>query len=389
MHIHYVCSVNFTVPPTTGFAAHIHNVVNEFRRRGHEVTLFACHESREAPANEDGDMVYVARVPHSLGALVTYSMRYWRCLQTAAARRRPDVIYARFGDWQFVPTVARRIYGSPLVLELNGVPDLDRSLSRPHRHLIRAVMRDATRIVVKSDYMAQHIASSFGVPAESFAVATNGVDVDLYRPRDLDERRLVPADRPVIGYAGLLAGFSGLARLTAMAPEIIRRHPGALFAVAGGGPAEVELATSFAAAGLSAHLLLLGDLDYAAAGRFMSECDVLLYLADDSPRNNMQSPLKLYHYLATGVPTVATDLPVVRQFQPSGLITVPPDAPDRLVDAVAGVLEFDAETRRRVGSAHRRFVLEHHTWAHTVDRLEGLLSDVVKRHSTEGARGWA
>jgi glycosyltransferase involved in cell wall biosynthesis len=159
----------------------------------------------------------------------------------------------------------------------------------------------------------------------------------------------------------------------------VQRHTDVLFAVAGSGPVRQQLVDGFARLGLRAHLLLLGDLDYATAGRFMAECDVLLYLADDSPRNNMQSPLKVYHYLATGVPTVATKLPVVSQFAGSGLITVSAEGVAELEAAVLDALALDSVERERLGAQHRAFIVENFTWAHTVDLVESVLLSAHSR----------
>jgi glycosyltransferase involved in cell wall biosynthesis len=81
------------------------------------------------------------------------------------------------------------------------------------------------------------------------------------------------------------------------------------------------------------------------------------------------SPLKVYEYLAAGLPVVATrvgELPTALDEGRLGVL-VPPGEPVALADALARLRDDPAE-RRRLGRAGRDAAVRHHDWTSGVAR---------------------
>jgi glycosyltransferase involved in cell wall biosynthesis len=91
------------------------------------------------------------------------------------------------------------------------------------------------------------------------------------------------------------------------------------------------------------------------------------------------SPLKIYEYMASGLPVVASDVGdlarVVRHGE-TGLIC-PPDDPAALAAAL-GRLADDPASARRMGRAGRAQVFERHTWAGVAWRVLALAGRAPK-----------
>ena len=378
MHIFYTASIQYKPREGTGGSLHIHNVVRLLRQDGHRVVVFACRpEGVSGTAGSDPDMEYIGPLPKSLPGLIRFNLTYWSRLRQRS-KRKPDLLYCRFGVWQFAPILLAKRRRIPLVLEVNGVPDQDRRLGWLHGRLIRWVFRSADRIVVTAERMRTYFAQRYQIPPERFVTVMNGVDCDLYRPLGEDRRTYVPEGLPAVGYVGSLGPNWDLDLLWKAAPRVVKQVPGVLFMVAGESPRETELAEQFARQGLSSHLLFLGQLPYAQAGRLMAECDVLVAPLRPLDRNEMSSPIKVYHYLSVGVPAVASEMEVTKQFEGSGLITFKPGDPEAFAEAVIQCLSLSPEEKQQLGQQGRTFIEQHYTWQHTVSRIEDVIKEVVK-----------
>jgi glycosyltransferase involved in cell wall biosynthesis len=95
----------------------------------------------------------------------------------------------------------------------------------------------------------------------------------------------------------------------------------------------------------------------------------------DCSRNVAQgcAPLKIIESMASGVPVVASDLPVVRELMRDGEHgrLVAPDRPGELARAIRVLLDFP-ELRTDMGAAARAQVAANLTWRRSTDRLRDL-----------------
>jgi glycosyltransferase involved in cell wall biosynthesis len=95
----------------------------------------------------------------------------------------------------------------------------------------------------------------------------------------------------------------------------------------------------------------------------------------DCARNVTQgcAPLKVLESMASGVPVLASDLPVVRELMEDGAqgLLVAPDRPGELARAVRTLLDFP-DRAAAMGAAGRRHVAERFSWSASVAALRRL-----------------
>jgi len=231
----------------------------------------------------------------------------------------------------------------------------------------------AKRVQVIKDMEAETIAKSDLVFVTSSALyeskqhlhastrlVENGVDYDLFanpvaetaNPDDLSE-----IAHPLIGYVGVINEKINFQLLTAIA----RKKPQWQFVLVG--PValkkereQVEILSALA----NVHLLGRKPVDRLPS--YMHAFDVCLipYKRNEWTRNI--SPLKLYEYLATGVPIVSTGIPATQEF--SELVWVACDS-DAFTQAISRALDTDTPERRRKQQA----LAKNHTWDQRVETL--------------------
>ncbi|MBI4423050.1 MAG: glycosyltransferase [Elusimicrobia bacterium] len=152
----------------------------------------------------------------------------------------------------------------------------------------------------------------------------------LRRERGLDGSELVL-------YAGNLEVYQGVGLLVQSLPGVFSRRPRAVCFVIGGEDGQVaQLAAEGARLGLGSRLRCLGKLPIEESLRFMRAADVLVLPGVDPDK---AVPMKLYSYLASGAPVVATNLANHARFLARGNARLVEPRAEALAEGICETLE--------------------------------------------------
>ena len=241
------------------------------------------------------------------------------------------------------------------------------------RALEDAVFEQADLLLPLTTACAEILHQQFKVPAERIAVVPDGTvaPAATLPPRD-------PASRQVV-YAGQLYRWKGIDTLL----EAFARLPGANLTIVGGrGDAgDPDLAACrerVAELGIAERVDLAGYVPHASVRARIAEAAVAVVpLPDNLMARYFTSPLKVFDYMAAGVPIVASDLPSIREVLTDGdnALLVPPDDPDALASAIRRLLVNPGLADRLRRTAFER--VAGYTWdaraARIIEALERLV----------------
>ena len=178
-----------------------------------------------------------------------------------------------------------------------------------------------------------------------------GGDVDEAPSRSAAEVRTVwgvPAGAPLALYTGTFEAYQGVDLLIDAATVIAAGRPDARVLVVGGEPPQVEKARARAEArGASNVMIFTGQQPAREIPGFVQASDLLV-----SPRiRGTNTPLKIYSYLRSGKPIVATNLLTHTQvLSPEIARLVPPEA-EPLAHAILDLIERPDERERLAAAA--------------------------------------
>ena len=251
-------------------------------------------------AVEHPRVVYVPRIGHPVSAAL-----YVASLLPAVLRRRGrfDVL---LGTWAYPDGVAAvalgRALGDPPVVKLHG-SDIDVLATRPAlRAQLAFALPRAARVVAVSRALAAK-AAALGVPAERIDVVMNGVDGELFRPRDRAEARKALGHagdaRPWLLYVGRVEVDKGARELGTAFTRVAAARPDARLIVVGDGQERAALEQTLRPLGERA--LFVGARPLAEIPTWMAACDVLTL-----PSHHEGTPNVLLEALACGRRVVAT-----------------------------------------------------------------------------------
>ena len=169
-----------------------------------------------------------------------------------------------------------------------------------------------------------------------------GADVAASAPAILDGKR-------VVLYAGTFEPYQGIDLLIDSARHVVLDHPRAMFLVVGGKPDQVmAYEDRVQGMGLSSYFHFTGIRPADEIPALIERCDVLV-----SPRTDgTNTPLKIYSYLKSGKPIVATELYTHTQVLDRNVaMLVQPNA-DAFADGIRALLK-DPELAKRLGRRAR------------------------------------
>jgi glycosyltransferase involved in cell wall biosynthesis len=180
--------------------------------------------------------------------------------------------------------------------------------------------------------------------------------------------RLPLAERICIIYTGTFEAYQGLDLLLDSAKLVASHEPTALFIWVGGRPDQVQYwRGQVEAYDLQNHVLLVGAVPLTEALAYLESADILV-----SPRRDGTSiPLKIYTYLQSGKPVVATRSCAHTQVLSAATAVLVEPTPEALA---AGILRLagDPVLRQALGARARGLALEKFNLAEQLDRLADL-----------------
>jgi glycosyltransferase involved in cell wall biosynthesis len=283
-----------------------------------------------------------------------------------------DLVYERFSLGTYAAMEHARDSGVPGILEING-PRLEKAAARGAladrgtvEEAAERAVAAASAVFAVSRGVADYVREKFGA-GECVHVVSNGVDPGRFPPALLERRAREPHPFTV-GFVGTFKPHHGLDTLVEAFALLKRTTPEARLMLVGDGRQRPDVEARLAELGLSASALLTGEVSPVRIPPLMSEMDV--GVAPFPARRYYSSPLKVFEYLAAGLPVVASGVEQVADMVVHGEtgLLCEPDDPPALCRALE-LLASDAALRTRLGSAGRTEVLARHSWDAVAERI--------------------
>lgn len=368
--IAYICAdPGVPVFGQKGCSIHVQEIIRALQWHGVSVELFASNTNgmppcglervklHRLPALPKGDQA--SREQAALAANHSLS----RMLNQAGSF---DMLYERHALWSYAAQEYTRRLGIPGILEVNA-PLIDEQAA--YRGLIDAhsaqraasrSMHAASAIVAVSDAVASY-AIRFGVAQERVHVIPNGVDPTRF-PQGLPPALPAPEHVFTIAFVGTLKPWHGLDSFLQAAQLLRQRDPHLRLLMIGDGPERPALEAQAHALGLSNSIVWTGAVSPTLIPGLLASADMAV--APYPQLDNFYfSPLKLYEYLAAGLPVVASRIGQVEQViqhDINGLLCAPNNV-QSLVEQLQR-LRNDSSLRARLGYNARQSIRRHHTW---------------------------
>lgn len=361
---------------------------------GARVTIVTYHNGRDV---EGLDIRRTVSIPWRAGYEVGSSrhkigfdvLLFVRAL--AAMRQvRPHVIHAHLHEGALIGLLLSRLFGVPLVFDFQGSMtsemvdhhfiSADGPFYRPLRRLERLIDRLCPHVITSSSGAVGQLTTEFGCRSSCVTPLPDCVDTVAFSPRPQVERLRIrrawgiPEESRVVMYLGRLAEYQGTGHLVRAARLVCEAREGVHFVIAGY-PFVDRYRAQACELGIGDRCTFTGRIDY------QREAPGLLAIGDVavSPKlSRTEGAGKILNYMACGLPTVAYDSPVSREFLGPLGVYAPWGDVEALAAAIVALLDAPAR-REELGSALRERAQECFSWEHAAREILAIYASLGAR----------
>jgi glycosyltransferase involved in cell wall biosynthesis len=376
MRIAYICAdPGVPVFGQKGCSIHVQEMLRSLQKLGSQVSLFATGLGEKAPVDLANIAIYpLPAIPkgersHRERVALAANPDLRVELELAGSF---DLIYERYSLWSYSGMEYAQEKGIPGILEVNA-PLIEEQAQ--HRGLVdreaaervakRAFQSASTIVAVSSqvkDYLSNYVSG------EKVQVIANGVNRDRFSLPLIPSLAIDP-ETFVMGFVGSLKPWHGLSILTDAFARLHRRVPQARLLIVGDGPERGNLEADLSARGLQSAVQFTGAVTPNEIPGLLASMSVAVAPYPDRA-DFYFSPLKVYEYMAAGLPVVTSRIGQLAELIEDGTngILCPPG------DAVALAIALEQlwhspELRTRLGSAAHHTVMQAHTWDAIAKRI--------------------
>ncbi|MDZ7958950.1 MAG: glycosyltransferase family 4 protein [Aulosira sp. DedQUE10] len=316
----------------------------------------------------------------AIGDTLIHRVLYFRrLLKNWLYRKRFAVIHIRSIYEGFPIARNKQQYCDRLIFEVNGLPSIELKYRYPavaedrellHKlHSQEQVCLAAADLIVTPSSVTSEYLQNRGIPANKIRVIPNGVDLNIFT----NDQRQTPNDKLQIIYFGTLSPWQGVNLAVEALALINREFPAALKVIGQARDYQIKALKQLALKlGVADSLTILEPMPQTQLVEYIHASNIILAPLMPSDRNLVQGccPLKVLEGMATGIPVIASDLPVVRELGEDGVhfLLVKAGSAKSIKDAVLG-LQNDKELVTQLAINARQRIEEYYTWERAAEAL--------------------
>ena len=325
------------IAPTSFFAdygCHV-RILEEARilqKMGHRVTIVTYRNGKDVPGLDIRRTLPIPwRREYEVGSSrhkIAFDILLGLKTLELLVRERFDVIHAHLHEGALIGLVLGRLFRLPVVFDFQGSLTAEmvdhKFLSEKSRFfapLLRLetwINRSAQAVLTSTANAERLLVESFGCDPDRVQTLPDSVNADVFRPAEsypagelaaLRASLGIPTDRRLIVYLGLLAEHQGTSHLLRAMQLLVQRRTD-IHLLLMGFPGEAVYHRQAHELGVGNFVTFTGRIPYPEAPKYLALGDVAV-----APKlSATEGAGKLLNYMAVGLPTVAFDTPVAREY---------------------------------------------------------------------------
>ncbi|OIQ25857.1 glycosyltransferase family 4 protein [uncultured Vibrio sp.] len=365
----YVCS-DRGVPifGSKGCSLHVQEITKAFEALGIQIRLVAAALGGKCPKelkHVDTHHVKHTKTEDRQEREQYYILDNQKVIDELHKLGQLDFVYERYSLWSHAGMTFAKEHHIPSILEVNA-PLVEEQ--KKYRGLIdeqsaiqvtQQCFSAASLILTVSNEVADYV-DSFAEARGKIQVLPNGVNIERFS--QIHSGKVPEHSSFTIGFVGTLKPWHGVERLLESFATLNHTYPTTRLLIVGDGPMRDKLQSRIHQLKLEDVVDMTGAVAPSDIAKYFDKMDVGVapYPGDI---HFYFSPLKIYEYMAAGLPVVASNVGKISDLvndHHHGLIYAANDV-SQLTEALSYLVE-NPDIARRYGQSGRRCAIQHHSW---------------------------
>ncbi len=237
----------------------------------------------------------------------------------------------------------------------------------------KSLFKRASHILVTNKWKVEKTERVFGVQKSKMILERNAVDIEEFdipvSKEKAREKLGLPSGKKIVVYTGHLYSWKGADTLA----ETAKKLPKALFVFVGGTPLDIKRFKD--TYGHLDNILIVGHKEHSEIPYWQKAADVLVLpnTAKEDISKFYTSPMKLFEYMASGRPIIASRIPsIVEILNDKNSVLVEPDSVEALASAISDII--DNQEKGETLSSQARIDVEEYAWDKRAKRILAFIS---------------
>lgn len=373
-----------------GQYVHIEEMVNAFRKLGHEVIIVGPSASEKAEFGSGGGVISILKkvIPGSVYELLelSYNILVYAKLVKALKTHRPDCIYERYNLYMPAGIWVKNKYKVPLILEINAPLYLER---KKHKEVVLSKLakwselytwRNADHVFCVTRVLADMVVGD-GVDSSRVSVTPNGINADKFvNSIDTEDAKskIKLGGKLVLGFVGFMREWHGLEQLIEYLADA--EHKDLHLLLVGDGPARSQLEKLAEKLAVKDRLTITGVVPRDLVTEYIAAFDIALQPAVVP----YASPLKLFEYLVMEKAIIAPASMNIMEILADGsnAILFDPEEKFALKKAIQKLVDNESLRIKLAKNAKLTIVEKRLTWDENAKKVCGEIIAINKSTGT-------
>ena len=284
-----ILMLTWEYPPRVvgGIARVVYDLSRTLLKDGHDVTV-VTYKDGDAPYFEDDKGVKVYRVDNYMinpNNFIDWIMQLnfnliAKANEIIAEQGNFDVIHAH--DWlvAYAAKTLKNSYNIPIVATIHATE------AGRNSGIHDETQREASEVIVNSNYMKNELQRLFGLPYEKINVVPNGVNLNLFNGVERDynfRRRFAMDNEKIILFMGRLVYEKGVQHLISAMPKILNGYHDSKLVICGKGGMLEELQAQVNSMGISNKVYFAGYMHGKDVQKMYKAADIAVFPSTYEP----------------------------------------------------------------------------------------------------------
>lgn len=324
-----------------------------------------------------------------------YSRAYRNAIHWVAKHEQAQIIHSHSSYLNGVRgNQVARMLRVPSLYEVRGLwqdtANVNADITPAHwkyrfiEHMDHRAMLEANKVVTISNQLKNELIQK-GIPESRLAVVPNGVDTNIFQPREKNREIMIRygLDHSIVfGFIGSIRKIEGLALLLENLRNIIRANKKIRVLIVGDGDELPTLKDVCKKNGILEFVTFSGRVNHDQILDYYSVMDILVYPRIDAKVNHKVTPLKPLEAMAMGKVILASDVGGLQELVESGqngLLFRCGDGDDLVQQCLK--LVDNPSLRNQISENARLWTVRNRDWADMIKLYNTLYSELLAQQN--------